>query len=270
MLKPAATGRRLITAMALASLCHNQASAQRLPNGQEDQQFTGVTAAAPVSSWGLGLAFGTERETYKGAGNKNNAIPLLMYDSEYVRVFGNMVDLKLPSAGGVRFALRAKYAVGAGYKASDSDYLAGMAERKGSLWLGGAATWKSPLVWLSAEWLKAGGQSKGQQLSLTAEHRIGFGKLQLTPHLSAQWKDDKNVDYYYGVSASEATAARPAYSGKAGTDINAGVRLDYAMRPNQLILLDISSTHRGAGISDSPLVSKDNVPSLRLGYLYRF
>lgn len=267
MLKPAAIGRLLLTTAALASLYHSQASAQ---DQREEQLSTGVTAPASVSTWGLGLGVATERETYKGDGNKTQAIPLLMYDSEYVRVFGNMVDLKLPSAAGIRFALRAKYALGDGYKAGDSAYLSGMDERKGSLWLGGAATWKSPLVSLSAEWLKAGGDSKGQQFNLTVEHSIGFGKLQVTPHAAAQWKDDKYVDYYYGVKAAEATAARAAYTGKATTDFNAGVRLDYAVRPNQLILMDISTTHRGSGISDSPLVSKDNAPSVRLGYLYRF
>jgi outer membrane scaffolding protein for murein synthesis (MipA/OmpV family) len=269
MLKPAIPARLLIATIALASLCQH-AAAQRQPGGSEDGLFTGVTAAPAVSSWGLGVAVATERETYRDAGNKTQAIPLLMYDSEYVRVFGNMVDLKLPSAAGIRFAVRAKYGLGAGYEADDSPYLAGMAERKGSLWLGGAATWKSPLLSLSAEWLKAGGASKGQQFNLTAEHTFGFGRLQLTPHLGALWKDDKNVDYYYGVRAAEATAARPAYTGTATTDINAGGRLDYAVRPNQLILLDISSTHRGAGISDSPLVPRTTAPSLRLGYLYKF
>jgi outer membrane protein len=267
MLKSAVIGRTLLTATALASIYHGQASAQEQ---REEQLFTGVTAPAPVSSWGLGLGVATERETYKGDGNKTQAIPLLMYDSEYVRVFGNMVDLKLPTAVGIRFALRAKYSLGDGYKPGDSTYLSGMEERKGSLWLGGAATWKSPALTLSAEWLKAGGDSKGQQFNLTAEHSFGFGKLQVTPHAAAQWKDDKYVDYYYGVRAAEATAARAAYTGKATTDFNLGVRLDYAIQPNQLILLDISSTRRGSGISDSPLVSKDTVPSLRLGYLYRF
>jgi outer membrane protein len=267
MLKAAIIRRLLVTAASLASLCQNQAHAQ---NAQEDQQFTGVTAPAPTSSWGLGLAISSERETYRGEGNRNQVVPLLMYDSEYVRVFGNVVDLKLPSVAGVRFALRAKYSLGAGYEADDSPYLAGMAERKGGLWLGGAATWKTPALTLSAQWLKAGGASKGQQFDLTAERSFGFGKLQVTPHAGALWKDDKYVDYYFGVTAGEATATRPAYTGKATTDFNLGVRFDYALSRNQLILMDVSSTRRGSGASDSPLVDKDIVPSLRLGYLYRF
>jgi outer membrane scaffolding protein for murein synthesis (MipA/OmpV family) len=267
MLKPVAIRRLITTAVTLVSLCQNQAHAQRL---QEDQQFTGVTAPAAASSWGLGIALSTERETYKGAGNKNQVAPLLMYDSEYVRVFGNVVDFKLPTVAGVLLALRAKYTLGAGYEADDSPYLAGMNERKGGLWLGGAATWKSQLLTVSAQWLKASGASKGQQFDLTAERGFGFGKLQVTPHAGALWKDDKYVDYYFGVTAAEATAVRPAYTGKAGTDFNLGIRFDYALRPNQLILMDVSSTRRSSGASDSPLVERDTVPSLRLGYLYRF
>src|SRR4051812_21693457 len=105
MLKTAAIVRTILAATALASIYHGQASAQ---DQREEQLSPGVTAPATVSSWGLGLGVATERETYKGDGNKTQVIPLLMYDSEYVRVFGNMVDLKLPTALGIRFALRAK------------------------------------------------------------------------------------------------------------------------------------------------------------------
>jgi outer membrane protein len=237
----------------------------------EDAEFRGAVAPTKTSShWGLGLGVGTEHGLYKGINSRTTAIPLLLYDNEYVHVFGNSVDLKLPSVDNFHFALRAKYALGSGYKASDSSYLTGMAERKGSFWLGGAATWKTDALTLSAQWLKASGASKGQQFELGAEHAFRFGRLQLIPHVGVEWSDSKYVDYYYGVQASEATAQRPAYIGNAATDVSAGLRINYALQANQLILLDIADTHRGKNISNSPLVEKTTTPALRIGYMYKF
>lgn len=236
-----------------------------------DPAFPGVVAPAETASyWGLGLAAGVNRQPYRGDSSQTTAIPLVLYDSAYLHAFGNVLDVKLPSWDSLRFALRAKYALGDGYKPGDSPFLAGMNERKGSLLLGVAASWKTPLLTVSAEWLKAGNNSHGQQAQLSVEHAFRFGRLELVPHLGAQWSDRKYVDYYDGVSAAEATPARPAYSAGASTDASFGLRASYALRPNQLLLLDAGDTHRGKGVTDSPLTDKSSTPSLKIGYLYLF
>ena len=256
---------RLLNAAALAAIL--VAPAARA----EDPAFPGVVAPTESDShWGLGLGVGTQHGLYKGISSRTTVIPLILYDNEYVHVLGNTVDLKLPSAAGVNFALRAKYDLGSGYKATDSSYLTGMAERKGSVWLGGAATWENDVATLSVQWLKASGASKGQQFEINAEHAFRFGRLQLIPHIGAEWSDKKYVDYYYGVLPSEATALRPAYAGNSTTDVSAGLRINYAVERNQLILLDISDKHRGTNITQSPLVDKTSTPALRVGYLYKF
>ena len=237
----------------------------------DDPEFEGVVAPTPQAShWGLGIGAATSQELYRGVGNKTSAIPLILYDNQYVHVFGTTLDVKLPSAGQFHFAVRAKYALGDGYKASQSDYLYGMAERKGGLWLGGAVTWDNPMLQLSADWLKATNDSKGQQFEVIAEHAFHYGRFQLTPHISALRYDRKYVDYYFGVLPGEARPDRPAYDGDATTQVSAGVRVNYFLSKQQLLLIDVSDTHRGGSISDSPLVDKASAASLRLGYLYSF
>jgi outer membrane protein len=246
-------------------------SAAAFADEAADPAFPGVVAPAAVAPhWGLGLAASANREVYRGDSSQTTAIPLILYDSAWLHVFGNTLDLKLPPAGTLRFALRAKYALGDGYKPGDSAFLAGMSERKGSLLLGAAASWKTPLATVSAEWLKAGNNSHGQQAQLSAEHAFRYGRLELVPHLGASWSDSKYVDYYYGVTQAEATAARPAYTAGAATDVSAGLRVTYALRRNQLLLLDAGDTHHGKGVTDSPLTDKRNTPSLKVGYLYLF
>ena len=244
-----------------------------LPSAQaDDPEFPGVVGPkVATSQLGLGIAVADTEVQYRGKDNSTSLIPLILYDNQYLHVFGNTVDLKLPSLSHLHFAVRAKYALGDGYKASQSDYLYGMAERKGGLWLGGAASWDSQLVTLSASWTKATNDSKGQQFEVNAEHGFRSGRFQLTPHVGVVRSDKKYVDYYYGVRPDEVRADRPAYAGTdAATEVSAGVRVNYALSRQQMLLLDVSDTHRGSAITDSPLVDKASTPSVKAGYLYLF
>jgi outer membrane protein len=222
--------------------------------------------------WGLGLGVGTERSPYKGISNRTVVLPLVNYENRYVRLFGNVVDAKLPSIGNFDFSLRAKVALGEGYKASDSVFLAGMDKRTGGVDLGVASAWRNPVAKLTFEWLTdVTGHSKGQSVKLGAEHSFSFDRrFEITPHVGVNWLDKKYVDYYYGVKASEATAGRPSYVGRATTDLEAGVRFGYAYDQHSRLFLDVGATQHGAGITDSPIVGKKTSPALRIGYLYRF
>jgi len=222
------------------------------------------------SHWGLGLAASVSQRPYRDADNKTRALPLLVYENRWVRIGGPGIDLKLPPAGPVSFALRARYAFD-GYEQDDAPILAGMAERKDSFWLGGAAKWHNGIVDLSAEWLgDVSSHSKGQQFKLQLDRSFRTGAFEFTPRLAATWLDRKYVDYYYGVTAPEVTAGRPFYEGRATVNAEVGLRTVYGLAPRHAVSLDLSTTRLGAGITDSPLVERRNVSSVRLGYIYRF
>ena len=224
------------------------------------------------SKWGLGVGASLKHSPYKGISTDNSYLPLVSYENKYVRLFGNVFDVKLPSAGLFDFSLRAKVALGEGYQASKSAYLSGMESRNGSIYLGGATTLHAGFADLSLDYLKdVSGNSKGSQLKLGIEHSFSFDRrYQVTPHASVTSLDAKYVDYYFGVKASEATAARPEYTGKSTTDAEFGVRFGYLITPHQRLLLDVTDTHWGSGISKSPLVDKTSTPGVLLGYIYSF
>jgi outer membrane scaffolding protein for murein synthesis (MipA/OmpV family) len=222
------------------------------------------------SQWGLGLAVGVSQRPYRDADNQTRALPLLMYENRWVRIGGPGIDLKLPSAGPVSFALRARYAFD-GYEQDDAPILNGMAERKDSLWLGGAAKWHNDIVDLSAEWLgDVSSHSKGQQFKLQLDRSFRTGAFEFTPRVAATWLDRKYVDYYYGVTAAEVTAGRPFYEGDATVNAEVGLRTVYALAPHHALSLDLSTTRLGAGIKDSPLVERRNLSRVNVGYVYRF
>ncbi len=234
-----------------------------LPVGLKAQQ-------ADSSSWGLGLAVSADRKPYRDFDDKLQPLPLLTYENRWISIAGPGVDFKLPSVGPVGLRLRSRFGF-EGYEAEDSPWLAGMHERKGSLWLGAAATWDAGPVQLSAELLgDASGHSKGRQFTLKAERRFQQGAWDITPRLALQQQDRKTVDYYYGVQAGEARLGRPAYEGSSAVNLQAGVRVGYTLAPRQWMFVDVSATRLGSAIKDSPLVNRSSQPAVTAGYLYRF
>ncbi|MDF3822445.1 MipA/OmpV family protein [Leptospira sp. 96542] len=227
-------------------------------------------APRPEAQWGIGLGADVHQRPYRGVDNEAQAIPLLYYENDWLRLIGPSLELKLPSAGPVALRLKARYSRN-GYEASDARYLQGMDERKDAVWLGGEAVWRTSVVNLSAELLSdASGYSDGLQFKLQADRHWGFGRFHLTPRLAAIQLDRAYVDYYYGVKASEARNDRPRYEGASTLNLELGLRLDYGLRPAQNLFLDLRGSRLGDTITDSPLVERASPAGLVLGYLYRF
>lgn len=222
------------------------------------------------AAWGIGLGVKAEQKPYRGVNNETSVLPMLSYENRWLRLAGPSLDLKIGQTGSIAYALTVSYGSD-GYESSDSSYLSGMNKRKDGFWLGGRATWDTPLAALSTDWrADTSGYSNGQQASLTAEHRFSFGQLGVSPRLQAIWQDSQYVDYYYGVTAGEARTTRNVYHGNASTSGKIGVRMDYGLTESHMLFLDISSTLLGANIKDSPLVSRSTTTEAMFGYMYRF
>lgn len=230
-----------------------------------------VSVAEKENRWGIGAGINLKRKAYAGVGSDTTAIPLLTYENRWVRFAGPTIDLKLPAGSGLDFALRTRYAFEDGYEPGDAPILNGMAERRSSWWLGGAALWRQPFANLSLEWLgDASGHSDGQRVRLAAEKPIRAGNFLHTPRLALNWLDKNYVDYYYGVTAAEARIGRPAYEGDSTVSAEVGLRSVYALTREQSIYLDVSASRLGEEVRNSPLVNRSGESALRFGYVYQF
>lgn len=229
------------------------------------------TAPQEAVRWGLGVGVDVKRSLYDGVGTRSTALPLIQFEGDLVRVFGNRLDVNLSSVGPVKLSLRTQFPVGEGYKGSDSPQLAGMGERKGAVLVGVASSWRCELVDFMLAWLKsAGGHNRGAMIRLGAEHAFGIGPTTLVPHLEVSSYDRSYVDYFYGVTSAEATASRSAYQGRGARSTQLGIRVQQALDLHQRIFVDVSSTRYGNGITDSPIVSRTVEPSVKVGYSYTF
>jgi len=226
---------------------------------------------ASATPWALGLGVATSQRPYAGASSKTLPFPFVSYENDWFRIAGFGADLKLGSAGPLTFALRAKYSLGDGYKSGDAPILAGMQDRKGSLWLGPAVQWKTDIAKLSFEVLADTlGKSKGIEAKFGAEHDFRVGSFLLTPHAAAEFVDKKYVEYYYGVTAAEATANRPAYEGKSTVNLEAGLRAAFMIDRANSVFVDGGAKALGKGITDSPLVDRKVTAAFAAGYIHRF
>lgn len=222
------------------------------------------------SAWALGGGVSVVQKGYRDIDRDVLAMPLISYESKWISASVPTLDVKTLSSDSLSLRLRTRYTRD-GYEADDSPFLAGMADRKGSIWIGGAMLWRPQFANLSAEVLgDASGHSKGARAKLQLDRRFGFGAFGVTPRLGAEWVDSKYVDYYYGVRASEARAWRRAYQGDSAANIEAGVRLDYSFARRHTMFLDVRTTQFGSAIKHSPLVDQSGQTGVSLGYIYRF
>lgn len=217
-----------------------------------------------------GIVAGVDRQPYRGIDERTRVLPLLIYDNDWVSVALPTVDFKLTRVGDVSLRLRSRLGF-EGYEAKDSAYLAGMDERKGSVWLGAAAMWDSPLGELSFDWVADTlGRSKGNIWQLQFERRFDLGEVALTPRLGVRGVDRKYVDYYYGVKPAEATAARPVFIGRSAHQTELGLRLSYAIGERGMLFADVSALKLGKPVERSPLLDRRYQAGVFAGYLYRF
>ena len=235
--------------------------------------WSATTFAAPddgSTQWGLGAVATTRQRPYAGDDRQTRFLPLVFVNNRWVRVAGEGIALKLPSAGAFSFDLRAAY-VSDGYKSGNAPILDGMADRKAGVWLGAGTTWHDSLADVSFEWLAdVSGHGDGQSAKLGIEHAFRMGRFELKPHVALKWLSAKDVDYYYGVRANEVTADRPEYHGKSTFDPELGLHAGYLLTPQQSVFLDAGTTWLGSHITDSPLVGRTTTTGVAIGYLYRF
>ncbi|WP_413736483.1 MipA/OmpV family protein [Sodalis sp. RH21] len=238
------------------------------PRTASGPEFIGFSDKPNVTHWGIGAAAGYKKSPYQGDGWNASAIPLIYFDNKWVQVFGNRADLKIARWDSVSFALRGEYDLFGGYKSSDAPILKGMDDRNGAFWYGPVVQWQSPWVKTSFSYLTSG--NRGQKAKLDVSKEFTVGSFTVAPRLGVEWLNDKNVDYYFGVTPGEARNDRPAYHGKATYNLSFGIDTVYALTAHQDVMFNAGYSRLGDGITDSPLVSERNTPLFLLGYRYRF
>lgn len=159
-----------------------------------------------------------------------------------------------------------------GWKAEDGRRTRGMDDRDFSVDIGPALRWQTDYGTLNAQWgFDAGSASKGQSAQLQFVRALVRGPgLRLNGLVGITWNDRRMNDYYFGVSAREATPDRPAYRASAGTQLQAGINGAWPVGNRGSVLFGLMATRLGNAQADSPIVETRIQPLAYAGYGWTF
>ena len=159
-----------------------------------------------------------------------------------------------------------------GWDAGDDPILTGMADRDNSVEGGVNILWRTKPLHIGVGYFAdLSDRSQGRSAYLRLSRRIAVSsRWQIVPVLALDWLNRDLVDYYYGVAVAEATPNRPAYSGEGNINARLGFTGTYRMTQRWILVAGLNYTRLGAGITDSPLVSRASVVDVHAGFGARF
>ncbi|MEN8216214.1 MAG: MipA/OmpV family protein [Pseudomonadota bacterium] len=219
---------------------------------------------------GLGVLFRTE--PYKVVDNRTWLLPHLIMRRGNFFIDGLEIGYHAAETTQGSFDLILKPHI-EGFDADDSAFLDGMEDREFSLDGGIATRWRQGTVEFKFSAVtdildKSGGKeitaSLGKTYILTGQMTL------ITPRLGLKWQNDNLVNYYYGVKQTQARADRPAYRGKATLNYTIAVNATYSLTKRSTLFADIEYERFGDDIYDSPLVDKEQIFTVFLGYGWQF
>lgn len=235
-----------------------------------------LAAAAPALAqqpdpprWTVGALVIDRDAPYRDLDEDLLLVPLVRFEGERAYLRGLRGGLRLVESPGYELAVFAQARLD-GYDSKDSPYLAGMADRRASLDLGVASTWTSQR--LGALELSAAAdaldRSGGFELAAAWTGRFAAGDWTFFPGASVRWQDEKMVDYYYGVRASEAVVGRAAYSADAAVTPDVSLLATRPLGERWSLFARASHAWLPSEVTDSPLVDRNGSTSLFVGIGY--
>lgn len=223
----------------------------------------------------LGLGAYTQSQPYKGADPLIVPSPVIFYDNGifYARWsrFGLyfLGEKKEKTAWGFSLTVQPRTL---GYKASDADYLSGMKERE-STFEGGlafSASYEKDKyieIMLLADLLHTN-NSWIAQMEIGDTYRLG--DFTFYPSFVLLYEPRKFIDYYYGVTQSEATQTRPYYAPNGGVEYGVQTYIEYPVTQKLSTLINIRYDRIPSSASDSPLCDKNYIYSGLFSLIYTF
>jgi len=222
--------------------------------------------------WSLGLGVVSSPKPYKGA--KADIMPIPFLELSYKRFYfqGIRFGYKLVDGGELDLDARARYRF-AGYEEDDSEFLAGMANRQGSVDGGLALEWRHGRFGVSTSaFADLLGRSNGVEVAVDATwaQPLAGRKVLLTPGVGIEWQNAGLVDYYYGVRPDEALPDRPAYEGEAMLTMRVSLSLLWRASARVAVLALVRADRLDDDVQDSPIVGERRAVFGLAGITYRF
>jgi len=151
----------------------------------------------------------------------------------------------------------------------DSEALRGVASPKWSIEVGpavGVRRW--PVHLHLAAYFEPTNRHGGANARFAMSYPIKIKRGYIVPALAAIYEDSNYTDYYYAVTAAEATPERPEFSPDSALNVKFRVVWGYALSDRWLLSGKLGYEVLDDSIQQSPLVDRDELWSFNLGLAY--
>ena len=228
--------------------------------------------AGSVTKYGLGFTSSIAERPFVGVDNENASLIYisLRYEDFYIEGLDagyrlwKSKDLSLDILATPRF-----YEVEA--SSAKNGELDGIDKTRRTYFAGLSSQYRTKPVTFTLQLLTDIIESDGSELLLTGSKAFKPGEsFTLTPTVGITYQDDKLVDHFYGVQTHEVAAGRPAYGGHASTNYHASLTTVWDVSKHIQLLGQLKYEVLGSGITNSPIVDKDDITTVVLGLVYRF
>ena len=152
-----------------------------------------------------------------------------------------------------------------GFKPDGNPLLTGLGDRRTTAEAGVRARWsQTGYTAQLGYYTGAGGNTEGQAASLALSYVFEHGPWSFIPALKWRWEDRALVNHQYGISATQARANRPVYTGK--STVVSGPELTVIYEKDAWFMFgNLGYQRAGDGIRRSPIVGKNDGVTVGMG-----
>jgi outer membrane protein len=227
-----------------------------------------------LNDYAFGVAVSTEQNPYIGAKNGTIAYPYLtsfrdsaFTDDWFLIRDGGLGGRWVSESGWELGAIARVQTLGLGNQ--ESENLLGIADRKWAVEAGPTVGWRGWPVHINwTTYFEPTDRHTGSISQLVLSWPIEWSRGYLVPSVEATYQSSDYADYYYSVTAAEATASRPQYAPGAATNTALRIRWGYELSNDWLLSGRLGVELLDSEISASPIVDRDRIWSATLGLAY--
>ena len=128
------------------------------------------------------------------------------------------------------------------------------------------ADWGAPGFSFAAD---VSGSHGGYLAGVSYGYPFEIGPARVKPKVGLEWRSADVNRYYYGVGARDVRPGRPLHEPDGGVNFELGVTVTYPISRRHTLQVRASTVFLSPEISRSPIVARDRLAKLGVGYVYR-
>lgn len=238
----------------------------------------GTALAAPTSgydgnqpAWSMGLGYLRYQRPYIGNDYWDRMLPLFYVNKRQFYVHGLNFGWHAWRQDSQSLDIVAQ-PVALHYNASDNSALAGMTTKLATVMAGVQWRWRihPHLEFRTTALTDILRRNDGVTFSVGIYSPWHAGAWFFRPTASLEWLSSNYVNYYFGVTQTEALPGRPAYTGKSTLDEKIGFSFGRPFGGHFSFMAGAYMTHYGSGVTASPIVGHTTTLSYLAGLYYHF